>query len=439
MRNIYFLLLPIFLVSNLYGQELKNGKLDSLFSLLEEHNKFMGGVSIFKNGEEIYQRSLGYVDVEKNIKVDAASQYRIGSISKTFTAVMVLQLIEEGKLDLTTSLKKYFPDVPNAKAITVEQLLRHRSGIFNFTNAQDFETWMTKPISKKELVQKIASHKPAFAPDEKAEYSNSNYVLLSLMIEKITGKDYATELEKRILKPCKLNRTAVGSAIEPDKNQALSYVKQGSWMLAVETDMSIPLGAGFIISSPTDLNVFLNCLFKNKLLKKETMQEMTSLKDGFGLGLFSAPFYDKTGLGHGGDIDGFHSQAFHFEKEQLSISLITNGIDYSLNDIMIGILSIYFGLDYPLPVFQSDLKLEENMLKVYEGNYTSPNFPLDLKIFVQNGVLNGQATGQSNFPLQAYGNDTFRFDMAGIEIVFHPKEDFLILKQAGQQFKLSRK
>ncbi len=248
-------------------QSFNKAKMDSLFHLIEENDRGMGSISIFRDGKEMYQKSYGYRDAEHTIKANAETKYRVGSISKTFTAAIVMKLIEEGELALTTRLSDFYPQVKNADKITVEQLLRHRSGIFNITN-DNFTSWNTQKHTKEQLLEKIITKGSTFKPGERFEYSNSNYILLTFITEDITGKSFSDLLQEIIVKPCGLKNTCVGNKINPQNNEALSYTKMSDWKPENETDMSIPLGAGFIVSTPTDLNIFFTSLFEEKIIKK---------------------------------------------------------------------------------------------------------------------------------------------------------------------------
>jgi CubicO group peptidase (beta-lactamase class C family) len=172
-------------------------KIDSLFDSLAINNEYMGTISIFKKNQEIYSRSTGFADIKNDVLSNNKTRYRIGSISKTFTAVLIMQLVEENKLNLNDKLSEYFPEIKLSNHITIEQLLTHRSGIYNFTDIKDYKSWMEKPISKKELISKINNNKRRFKPNKKFEYSNSNYFLLSLIIEEIENNLFKNILEKK--------------------------------------------------------------------------------------------------------------------------------------------------------------------------------------------------------------------------------------------------
>ncbi len=422
----------------LSAQSFDKQKMDSLFSIIEKYDRGMGSVSFFHNGKEVYQKNYGYADLEKKSKNDASTKFRIGSISKTFTATIILKLVESNKLSLSAKLSDFYPQLQNADKITMAHLLQHRSGIANFTNVADYLQWNTEKQTKEQLLSRIASGGVSFEPNEKFEYSNSNYVLLTCIAEDVTGKTFSELLQEIIVQPCHLKNTFVGSRINTDHNEALSYTKLSEWKLEKETDMSIPQGAGFIVSTPFDLNTFLNCLFEGKLVGEESLKQMTTVIDNFGLGLIRVPFYDMKGYGHTGGIDGFQANAFYFPEEKVSIALASNGVVYPLNDIIVGSLSIYFGKAYQLPPFSETITLTAEELDIYLGVYSTSAFPLKITISRNGNTLIAQGTGQPSFPLECVEKDKFKFDQARLELEFIPAENKMILKQNGMTFDMKR-
>ena len=306
-KKIILGLLILFLAKPGFTQTFDRTKLDNYFKALEENNKFMGSVAVSKNGEIIYTKAIGFADVENNVKATENTKYRIGSISKTFTTVLVMKAAEEKLLNLNQTIDKWFPAIENAKEITVKQLLNHRSGIHNFTNDKDYLTWNTQPKSEKEMVAIIAKGGSDFQPDSKGDYSNSNFVLLSYILEKAFSKSYAELLQEYIAKPIGLTNTYVFGKINTGNNECKSYTFAGTWNPEQETDFTIPLGAGAITSTPSDLTKFADALFGGKLLKPESLELMKTIHDGFGMGLFRIPFFNSVGYGHTGGIDGFSS------------------------------------------------------------------------------------------------------------------------------------
>jgi D-alanyl-D-alanine carboxypeptidase len=438
MKKIIFTLFSIVFTTILSAQNFEKAKMDSLFNLIDANEKSMGSLSIFHDGKEVYQFSIGYANVEKKQKANALTKYRVGSVSKIFTSAIILQMVEEGKLNLETKLDRFFPEIPNAGKITIEQLLRHRTGLFNFTNAPEYLEWMEQPKSKEALLELFVKNGSIFEPGDKFDYSNTNYVLLSFIAETIDGKSFTEILKQRIVVPLALTNTNYGGKIDPARNEAKSYTRANEWVPATETDMSIPTGAGAIVSTPTDLNLFLIALFSGKVISDKLLATMKEMKDGYGLGLIQFPFFEKKAFGHTGGIDGFQSNASWFPDEKVTVSMIINGTSMPMNDILIGVLSIYFGRDYKLPEFTPAILLTADELAAFTGTYSSEGFPLKITITQQGAALFGQGTGQPIFPLEAFEKNKFRFDQANLVIEFYPEENKLIILQGGGRFELTK-
>ena len=412
-------------------------KLDNYFNALEQNDKFMGSVAVSKNGEIIYTKSIGFTDVENNVKATENSKYRIGSITKSFTTVLILKAVEEKKLNLNQTIDKWFPEIINAKDITVKHLLSHRSGIHNFTNNKDYLTWNTQPKTEKELVEIIVKGGSDFNPDSKAEYSNSNFVLLTFILEKTFSKSYSDLLQEFIVKPLGLTNTYVFGKINPLNNECKSYSFAGTWKAETETDFTIPLGAGAITSTPTDLTIFADALFNGKLVTNENLEIMKTIKDGYGIGLFQIPFYNSVGYGHTGGIDGFSSVYSHFADDKISYALISNGTNFNNNNISIAVLSAVYDKPYEIPTFTA-FNLTSEDLDKYLGVYSSSQIPLKITITKEGSTLIAQGSGQPSFPLEATGKDKFKFDQAGAEFEFNPNEKTMVLFQGGAQIKFTK-
>ncbi|MDO6566987.1 serine hydrolase domain-containing protein [Alteromonas sp. 1_MG-2023] len=418
-------LLLLVCTSSLSAQTFDTAKLDKYLAALDENEKAMFSLAVVENGKPVYQYSIGFSDVETKQKTNKDTQYRIGSITKVFTAVIIFQLIEEGKLTLDTQLSTFYPKVKNADEITISMLLSHRSGIHNFTNKPEYLQYMSSPKTKDDMISIVEALESDFTPNSQAQYSNSGYLLLGFIIEDITKSTYAQQLESRIVTPLKLSHTVYGSKIDIKHNQANSYVHNvAGWSAASQTDMSIPHGAGAIISTPTEVATFLAALFSDKLVSAESLRKMKEINQGLGRGLFQFPFYDKKAYGHNGTIDGFNSVVAYFADDNVAFGLTSNGLNYSLNDINIAVLSIYYGLDYKIPDFSSSpVELTKEDLAKYEGVFASKALPLKITLKVKNGNLTAQATGQSALDLTAYSNLEFRFAPAGIVMIFDGDSD----------------
>ncbi len=430
-------LLGLFVTAFGWAQKIDTQKLDLYFKTLEAHNKFMGSLAITQNGQPIYSKSVGYADVEHNRKANENTKYRIGSISKTFTSVLVFKAIESKKLRLDQTIEKFFPTIANAHKITIGQLLNHHSGIHDFTADNDYEDWNTKQMTEKEMIAIIAKGGSDFEPGSKGKYCNSNYVVLTYILEKTFKKPYSELVQTYIAKPLGLKNTYFGGKINTENNESKSYTFAETWKALPETDMSIPMGAGGMVSTPGDLILFSEALFKGKLLKKESLEAMKTLEDKFGRGLFMMPFMDNTGYGHAGNIDGFNSSFTYYSDGDISFAMTSNGRNYSGNAIALTILSAVFNEPYDIPEFKT-YTVSPEALEQYSGTYSSAEIPVKMTVVKENGTLQLQTPGQPAITLEASAKDQFRFDKAGLILEFNPMEKTMLLKQKGGNFTFTK-
>ena len=435
-RSFFSFLFVLFSATS-FAQEQKFLTLDSLFQILDVNNRFMGSLSISENGKVTYSKTIGKADLASGKSSDKLTKYRIGSISKMFTACLIFQAIEENKLSLTQNINRFFPKITSAKEISIGNLLNHRSGIHNFTNDTSYFNYYTASKSQKEMLEIIQASGSDFKSNSKAEYSNSNYILLSFILEKIYKKSYEELLDIKIIQPQGLKNTYFGKKLELAKNECASYRFSGKWELENETHSSVSLGAGGIVSTTEDLLFFISNLFDGKIIQASSLEQMTKLEEGFGMGIFPVPFYDKKGFGHTGGIDGFSSFLYTFPEEKISIALTSNGSRFNNNDIAIAALSDCFDKPFTLPSFYA-VELTSADLDKYLGSYANPEIPIKISITKDSLSLIAQATGQPSFTLELIGKDSFEFSPAGVEIQFIPQKNLLILKQGGGEFSFKR-
>jgi CubicO group peptidase (beta-lactamase class C family) len=412
-------------------------KMDSLLTYLNKNDKFMGSLCIREGENVVFNKAYGFADVDKNIAADRMTKYKIGSVTKTFTAVMIMQLIEEKKLNLQTKLNRFYPKIPNAEKITIYDLLHHRTGIVDYINGDSITAKnIYRFHSKQEMIQKITDYKPLFEPGTKHEYSNSNYNLLGYIIETLTKKSYAENIQTRIVKKANLLNTYFPQGkIETSVGESYSYLFNGTkWEKVEEWENSIAYSAGALISTPADLTRFMYALFDGKLIKPSSLEQMKEIKEGYGKALMQFPFGERRFYGHTGGIENFRAVVGYYPTEKLGISLIVNGDNFNRNDIMIGVLSIYYKMPFPFPKFN---KIEASELVKFTGTYSSKELPLKMTVSEKNGELLAQASGQSSFPLTFKEEKTFIFAPAGIEMIFG--ENSFVLKQGGMSFNFSKK
>ncbi len=419
------------------AQQTKFQKIDSLLTFLNSNNKFMGSVAIRQNGNVVFAKAYGFADVETNKKMDENTMLKIGSITKTFTATMIMQLVDEKKLKLDAKLSKFYPKIPNADKITIYQLLHHRTGIPDYLNDDpNVGQYIYVENKREDLIKRIEGYAPAFEPGSQFKYSNSNYNLLGYILEDITKKSFAENLNDRIVSKLGLKNTIFPDKVDVSKNEGYSYRFTGTtWEKNPEWNSSMAFSAGAMLSTPNDLNTFLNALFDGKLVSKKALEQMKTMEDTYGMGLFIAPFGEKKFYGHTGGIESYRAAIGYSPDENTSFAIIVNGDNYDRNDIMIGVLSLFYNEPYTFPNLKG-FTVSPDILHKYTGNYSSKMIALKITISELNGELSGQATGQPAFPLTAKSETEFICDPARLKIIFGDNK--FTLKQSGMDFEYTK-
>lgn len=422
-----------------FAQTTTKANLDSLFNALELENKAIGTVSIYKNGKEFYRRELGFANIKTKTKANPFTKFRIGSISKTFTATIILQQVDEGKLSLNTLVKEYFPELPNANKITIEDLLRHQSGLVNVTNDANIRSWITKHQTRKQMMNRFIKNGTEFGPKEQSKYSNTNFIVLSYISEIIDKKPFSEILKDRIINPLQLKRTEFGSPIQPNNNEALPYYfENNQWnFIDMQTSMSAAMGAGAIVSTSSELNVFYSNLFSGKLTSEASLKKLMTTKKGFGLGIMQSEFKGLKVFDHDGGIDGFQSYALYIPEENTTMAFTFNGLNAMMMSTVISILETYFKNDSSLKK-KPTLDLKSDELNVYLGTYSGKTFPAKVTFTKKGNTLFAQATGQPIFKLIAPEKNLFLYDAMGIRFKFHLKNNTMELTFGGKKHLLQK-
>lgn len=442
MRSL-ILLFVLITSSFLFSQEPlitkeKRQKIKNYIKHFEDHNKLMGTVSIFEQGEEVLNNTFGIHNIQSNSIENR--KYAIGSITKMFTAVLLAKLNEKHSISLDEHLSIYFPSVPNAENITLKQMLNHTSGLKNYVVKNDsLRYWLKEPRSHKEIMSEIIKDGVAFTPGDSISYSNSAYYLLGKILEKKYESSFNNIIQKEISEPLGLKNIIALDTSNLKLSFAKSYQKKNShWEEMEEFYFPNAFAAGGIIATAKDLNTFLNNLFTYQIVKEETLRSMLPKgKDWFGLGIMKVPFYEHISYGHGGDTYGTHSVVAFDMDNSLSLTYMINGEDYPTNNFAIGLLSIIYGKDYELPnldTYNPDKRFYDD----YIGTYASPNVPMSIKIYLEDGELKAQGEGQPSFTLTPSEKHIFEFIKAGVIIEFDPYKQKMTLKQAGQSFEMKK-
>lgn len=401
------------------AQTFDKAKLDAFFDRLAEKSQSMGSIVLAKDGKVLFSRAIGYGQIDGNYKkpLTDASRFAIASITKTFTAVMILQLVEEGKLKLTDTLDKFYAQVPNSKKITIGQILAHRSGIPNVIGDRESRRDNNAPVSRDEMLALIVDGKPEFEPNSRAVYSNSGYFVLALVLEKVTGKSFAQAMTERITSKIGLADTyTVTERIDVTKNESLTFWRLGNnWKLGRETHPVI----FEIVSTPSDLAKFVEALFDLKLITQKSLDQMKTIRDGEGLGIVSFMFAGRTFYGHTGGGDNYGSWLMYLPDEKLAVSFCTNAKVHPVKDIISGMIDIYYSKPFEIPPFDS-LAVSPEILDTYVGIYSSRSSPnkwtvtrdggsLLARPGTENDAVALEATADDKFQLFS-GRVTFEFD-----------------------------
>lgn len=426
-------LLPLFATAQTWNP----ARMDSLLERLATHQRWMGSVAVSQDGQVTYSRALGYADVAQNEAADTGTIYSIGSITKMFTAVLMLKSVEQGKISLEEKLDRFFPQIPNSSQITMEQMLGHRSGIASVTSQRDFKDWSHKPVTREEMLSKTAQSPSLFEPGTQTKYSNSNYILLTYILEDVTGQSYADLLKQEITEPLGLKHTYVQGPNLSGDQESDAYKFLGVWEKVPQSDPSVTQGAGFIASTPEELNRFVEALFGGKLLQSSSLERMLIIREEMGLGVQEFSFGEVKSLGHTGSKDGFISYVGHVPDKNLTISFTSNGMNYPHGKFTELLYAMIFDPSAALPEF-AQVKFNPGELEQLTGVYGTPQAPIKIKITEREGYLLAQASGQDAFALEATDQDSFKFDLAGLVIDFVTEESALILRQGGKDMKFVR-
>jgi len=294
--------------------------------------------------------AAGIADLRTKKTMKTDFRFRIGSVTKTFTATVLLQLAGENRLNLDDSIEKWLPGVIqgngyDGKQITIRQILNHTSGIADYTQSKDVDLMNpTKSYTAEEIVKIGIALPPDFAPGKSWSYSNTGYVILGILIEKVTGNSYAEEIENRIIEPLKLSDTFLpgNSSVIPGTKHARGYVQLGEASGLSDItyyNPSIASSAGDMISSADDLNKFFSYLLKGKLLKEQQLKQMLTPVptgdaeiDGYGLGIYESKLPNGVSIwGHSGGIPGFTTFAGGTLKGKHTLAVSLNRLGNTSN------------------------------------------------------------------------------------------------------------
>ena len=329
-------------------------RIETLLKRYQELGLFNGSVLVADGGQVVLKKGYGLANMEWNIPNTADTKFRLGSITKQFTATLIMQLVEQGKIDLKAPVTRYLPNYParTGDKVTIHQLLNHTSGIVGYTETPAFGTTIRNPYSPTAFLQFFSKLDLLFEPGTKFSYSNSGYFLLGVILEQVTGQPYEKLLRERIFAPLGMNDSGYDSTRPLLSKRAAGYDKQfdGSYVNTSYLDMSQPYAAGSLYSTAEDLYRWDQSFYTEKILSAKSKELMFTpgLSDyGYGWGIRKKDGI--TTISHGGGINGFNTNITRYPEAKRVIVLLNNTGGAPLGPMTDAISAILDGKEPAMP------------------------------------------------------------------------------------------
>ena len=406
---------------------------------------FMGSVLVVRDKTVLLDKGYGSADLEWDIPNSPTTKFRLGSITKQFTAASILLLEERGKLNINDPVKKYMADAPAAwDKVTIYNLLTHTSGIPSFTGFPDYESTEAFATTPEKLVARFRDKPLEFQPGEKFAYDNSGYVLLGYLIEKISGETYAQFVQENIFTPLQMKDSGYdsNSAIIMHRASGYSNGKEGIEN-AGYIHMSIPFAAGSLYSTVEDLARWEQGLFGGKLLSPASLQKMTTpFKENYAFGVAVSTTNGHKLIEHGGGIEGFNTHLAYYPDDKLIVVVLGNLSGDAPGGIAHKLAAVAHGETVVLASERKEITVAPAILANYVGTYElSPSFALVMTL--EGSQLMTQATGQHKLPLYPESETKFFLKVvdAQVDFVKNDKGEVtgLVLHQGGRDMKAAKK
>lgn len=407
-------------------------------------DRFNGAILVAKDGKVVLSKGYGMANFEWNVPVTPDTKFRLGSITKQFTGMAVLLLADQGKLKVDDPVCNYVQPCPDAwKPITVHHLLTHTSGIPNFTAFQSYTKTMRQPSPPADTLKRFLNEPLDFQPGSKFSYSNSGYVLLGYIIEKVTGGSYAEFLRKNILAPIGMNDTGYDDPATVLPRRAAGYERAGATLRNAEyLDMTIPHAAGSLYSTTLDLMKWDEALNAHKILSAEAYKRyFTPVLNNYAYGWTVKMEDGVEQINHGGGINGFATRIVRVPSQHLLVVALSNVLPAQPDRLAQELVKLMLGQNLPVPEKPAEIKLSKEAMEKFVGNYAiAPTFVL--AVTLEGDQLITQATGQGKVPIFAKSANTFFPKVIDAEIVFdvdaEGKATGLTLIQNGRRMPAKR-
>jgi CubicO group peptidase (beta-lactamase class C family) len=409
MKKLSILLLALGLATTSFAQNLNN-ELDSAMKAYQRVHRFNGSLLVAKNGQVLLEKGYGYQSFRAGTLNEANTVYMIASVTKQFTAVVVLKLIANHRMNLSDPLSKYFPAYPNGDHITIYHLLTHTAGIPDYSQDSVF---MATHKGLKVSENLIQYNKADFAPGTNWKYSNAGYQLLGEIIAKVSGMTYFEAVRHYIFRPLHMTHSGFDFAQLKSKAKATGYWEwptNGQDQEATVIDSSKSFAAGSIYSTVGDLYKWHRGLQAYHLVPKALMDKAyTPFKNHYGFGWSIDTLFGKRVLSHGGDTWGFNSNIARVTDDDVCVILLNNIEDEGMaGPLTNDLLAVLYHQPYKLPVYHREIQLSEAILKTYTGTYQlTPQ--ISLVVTVDGGQLWARAEPsiQPRLPLYAEKQNMF--------------------------------
>jgi CubicO group peptidase (beta-lactamase class C family) len=406
--------------------------------------KFMGSVLVARGETVLLDKGYGFANLEWDIPNSPTTKFRLGSLTKQFTAASILLLQERGKLKVDDPVKKYMPDAPPAwDKVTIYNLLTHTSGIPSFTGFPDYASTEAISTTPEKLVARFRDKPLEFQPGEKWSYSNSGYVLLGFLIEKISGESYEKFVQENIFGPLGMKDSGYDSNSAIIPRRAAGYEPgDGGPKNAGFVHMSIPFSAGALYSTTEDLLRWEQGLFGGKLLSAASLAKMTTpFKEDYACGVAVHTVSGHKVIDHGGGIEGFVTFLAYYPEDKLTVVALSNLTGDAPSGIVTRLAAVARGEKVELPSERKEITVAPKILEQYVGTYElAPK--INMMITLEGSQLISQVSGQGKVPLFATSETKFFPKVVDAEIEFG-KDDkgagtYLVLHQGGRDMKALR-
>ncbi len=401
-KIIILLLLPLATTAQKNYPKLLDEYTQAEFKIKE----FNGTVLVMQKGKVIYKKAFGMAEREWNIANTVNTKYRIGSVTKQFTAACILLLAEQGKLNLDDKLSKYIPDYPKGDSITIHMLLNHTSGIKNYTAIPEFFPKAALPLSIDTMIALFKNKPFDFSPGTKWNYSNSGYFLLGVIVEKASGKTFNNYLLDNIIKKLGLKNTLMDNLDSVLTYRAKGYSKNDDdvWQHAMYISMEGPYSAGAMVSTVDDLYLWTKALHNYQVLSAASTQKMlTPYKENYGYGIGIDSLKTHKRVSHNGGIPGFASYLGYFPDDDICVVVISNNGSNSTS-VGTALASIMFNLTVQIPYTPKEIKIDTAILNNYVGKYIATG---PIKIINMNGKLYRHRDGSPDIELKPESKTRF--------------------------------